>query len=104
MRINEDIGINQNHLNDSASASARASPTLSMLARRTRPSATDFVWKDWMRFGRDVMSFSPRRKALLMSSFSPESLLFRSRSKAAATSSSKVNVVRMHQDITQLMP
>src|SRR5215831_3915338 len=99
MRINEDIGVDQNHLNDSVSASARASPILSRLARRTGPSATDFVRNDWVRFGRALISFSPRRKASLTSSFSPESVFFRSRSNEAATSSSNVKVVRMHQNI-----
>jgi hypothetical protein len=43
MRIDEYVGVNQYHLKLSLSAIASASPMLSMLGTRTRPSATAFV-------------------------------------------------------------
>jgi hypothetical protein len=61
MRIDEDIRVDQNHLKASASAMARLSLMLSMLANRNLPSATFFVLNGSRCLGRVVKSLSPLR-------------------------------------------
>src|SRR6516225_11808582 len=62
MRIDENISVDQYH-------TARASPMLSRLAIRSRPSATDRVCKRLRRLVRRVISFRPRLSASLTKSF-----------------------------------
>src|SRR5438270_8150444 len=101
--IDQDIGIDQNQSKSSLSAIAKVSAILLMLTSLTRPRSTDLVRKTLCGFRRAVISRSPRRKASLMTSFRLISRFLRTCSSVAATSSSIVNVVLMHQGIFKLM-
>jgi hypothetical protein len=59
MGIDENIRVDQNHLKASASATARLSLVLSMLANRNLPSATLLVLNGSRCLGRVVKSLSP---------------------------------------------
>ena len=69
MRVDKDIGIDQYHLKPSPSAMASASPILSMLAIRTRPSATARVRMTSRGLRRLPISSRPRRSASLIRRF-----------------------------------
>src|SRR5450759_1564978 len=103
MRQDENIRGDQEHLKASPSATARLSLMLSMLGSRIRPRSTTCVWDGSRCLGRTVKSFSPLRNASLTMSFKFASPVRRNRSIAAATSSSSVRVVLMHQGISFLM-
>src|SRR6516162_8666637 len=93
MRVDKDVGIDQYHLKPSPSAMARASPILSMLAIRTRPSATARVRMASRGLRRLPISTRPRRNASLIRRFRLIRRLRRNRSSVAATSSLRVRVV-----------
>jgi hypothetical protein len=92
--------VDQDHLKVSLSTTATASPILSMFENRGRPSATLRVRKGSRRFDGASRSFSPLRRRSLISFSISTSRAFRMRSSAAATSSSKVKMVCVYQDIT----
>ncbi len=102
--VNEDVGIDQYHLKPSPSVIASTSAILSMPAIWSGPRSTDRVRTRRRRFVCALISFMPRRRASLTSSFKLASRLRRRRSSAMATSSSMVRVVLMHQSIHVMMP
>ncbi len=102
--INQEVGVDQNQSKLSPSAIASASATLSMLGMRTRPRSTDCVRKGLRGFGRAAISRSPRRNASLTRSLKLAARFRRVCSSIAATSSSIVSVVLIHQNIAYLMP
>src|SRR3984893_2649269 len=101
--VDEKVGVDQDHLNASPSITARTSTILSILGIRGVPRSTDGVRYGFRCFGGAFMSRNPRRSASLITSLRLASRLGRMFSKLAATSSSMVNVVRMHQNINHLM-
>ena len=101
--VNEKIGINQNHLNVSPSATASTSPMLSRLGTWRAPSRIERVRNGFRRLVGALISLIPRRKASFTISLKLASRLRRNRSIAAAISSSIVNVVLMHHAICSLM-
>src|ERR1700730_3927110 len=103
VRVDQKVGIHQDHLNASPSTIESSSLTLSMLGTLSRPRSTDRVRNGRRSLGRRLMSSRPRRSASLIRSrsFAPRAL--RNRTSTAATSSSIVRVVRMHQSILVLM-
>lgn len=104
MGIDENVDIDQDHLNASPSTTARTSATLSILGISSAPASTDLVRNGLRGFGRESISRNPRRNTSLIRSLRLVSRLRRNRSSVAATSSSMVSVVLTHQDITYLMP
>src|ERR1700722_152731 len=93
MGIDEDIGVDQNHLKFSPSATASTSVMLSMLGIRKPPNDTGLVRTPRRGFMGLVISPSPLRSASLINSFKLISRDLRSRWRIAATSSSTVRVV-----------
>jgi hypothetical protein len=102
-RINQEIGINQNHLNVSPSATAMTSEISSRLANLQRPKLTERVSYAFSRRGGLIISLRPCRKAWFITIFKLELFALRTFSKSLATSSSIVSVVLMHQYIIYLM-
>src|ERR1035437_11085234 len=103
MRIDDNIRDDEDHLKASPSATARLSLMLSMLGNRIRPKSTTCVWDGSRCLGCAFKSPSPLRSASLTMSFKLASRARRNCSIAAATSSSSVRVVLMHQNISLLM-
>lgn len=101
--IDKGVRIDQYQRYDSRSATATTLAILSMLPTRQRPTETERVRKRLRRrAGRDICS-SPYLNASLTISFRERLPALRSRSREAATSSSKVSVVLMHQNVGNLM-
>src|SRR5205809_7562044 len=75
-----------------------------MLPIKSRPRSMDRVRKGLRFFAGAVMSCRPRRSASFTRSLKLASRARRNRSNSAATSSSIVSVVLMHQDIRTMMP
>jgi hypothetical protein len=98
MRIDRNIRVDQNHLKASASATARLSLMLSMLANRNLPSATLFVLNGSRWLGRVVKIAQSSAQSLIDDVFQGCIARPRNRSIAAATSSSSIRVVLMHQN------
>jgi len=103
MGVNEEVGINQNHLNVSPSATAITSEMSSRLTNLQRPKLTERVSYAFSRRGGLVISLRPCLKAWFITIFKLELRALRTFSKSLATSSSIVSVVLMHQYIIQLM-
>src|SRR5205814_7178719 len=96
--VDEKVGIDEDHLKASPSATARASSTLSMLAIFSAPRSTERVLNGSRFLGLAPISRRPRLKASLTSSFKLKSRLRRRRSSNTATSSSIFRAVLMHQN------
>src|SRR5258708_413002 len=102
MGVDQDIGVDEDHLKDSPSAIASASLMLSS-GICAGPRSTTRVRNGSRGFVRAVMSLIPRLSASLIRSLRLLSRALRRRSRLAATSSSMVRVVLTHQNITMLM-
>ena len=103
MGVYEEVGIYQNHLNASPSATAMTSEMSSRLANWQRPKLTERVSYGFPRRRGLVISLRPCRKASLITTFKLVLRDLRTLSKSLATSSSSVSVVLMHQYIIHLM-
>src|SRR3954462_4491934 len=101
--IYQEVCVNQDQRNFSSSTSLITSHTLSILSISSRPQSNDLVRNGFLFLGSAVMSRRPRRSASFTRSFRLSSRSRRSRSSSAATSSSMVRVVLIHQDISYLM-
>ncbi len=101
--IHEKVRIDQNHLKDSLSATARISATLSTFAALHKPSSTERVRYSPRFLAGAIMRFMPSRRASLTSALNLTPRCLPKRLSDAATSPSRVIVVRMHQSIMSLM-
>lgn len=91
------------HLNDSPSAIARTSVTLSRFAIRQGPRSTERVWKLLRFFTGPVILLLPSLSTRLSNALHFKRRVFARRLSAAATSFSKVIVVRTPQKIVYLI-
>lgn len=104
MGIDEEVRIDQNHRNASSSVVANTSTTSSKLPTKQRPSETPLVRKGFLgRAGGPKISLSPCRIASLTTVFRLALRSFWALFKSAATSLSRLSVVRMHHSINLLM-
>lgn len=102
--VDQNVGVNQDHARvlPEFSTSSKTSQTLSRLPTRHAPISSGFVRKGFRGLGL-VSSFKPRRKAELTACLKLSFCFARHASSCAATSSSRLSVVLMHQIITLLM-
>jgi len=63
VRIDQEVGVDENHLKDSPSATARTSATLSRFAARHEPRSTARVRKTLRFLAGALMHFIPSRRA-----------------------------------------
>src|SRR6185436_19792020 len=100
MCVNKEVRIDQNHRQASSSAAANTSATSSRLPTRQRPSETLLVRMGFLgRAGGAKISLSPCRIASLTTVLRLALRTFWARFKSAATSLSRLKVVRIHQSI-----
>src|SRR6185437_2483872 len=99
MGVDEEIRIEQDHRKASSSAVANTSATSSKLPTKQRPSETPLVRQGFLgRTGGPKISLSPWRIASLTTVLRLALRTFCARFKSAATSLSRLRVVRMHHN------
>ena len=104
VRVDQQIGVDQNYLKRSPSATAITSVTLSMLPTRHRPKDSVRVRKGSRgAAGGPAIRPKPRRRASFTTAFRLALRALRSGSSAMATSFSRVRVVLMHQSVKEVM-